>query len=146
VLIDAGQQRSRSSWWVSRLGEMHNDEGDSCCQTSCEPLESWKWIVLEVELKDGRDDDTRQSTEKVAEDEGPWLRQGYIDGSVAENGGGALSQGQSCSDEVQDSCTHERSHDGRYHSCRKVVRVRHYCDDDAKSTEGANEAVEAHHP
>lgn len=72
---------------------MHDDKCDGCCETSCEPLKAWEGIVFQVELEDGGDDDSNQSTEEVAEDEGPWLRQRNIDGTIAQDCRSALLSG-----------------------------------------------------
>lgn len=58
VRVDAGDQSCCASWRMSCLGKMHDNQGDSGSQTCCKPLESWIWVVCQVELKDGRNNDT----------------------------------------------------------------------------------------
>jgi hypothetical protein len=55
------------------LSEVHDDEGDCCSQTDCEPLESRFRVILEIELEDGCDDYSDQTAEEMAEDESPRL-------------------------------------------------------------------------
>lgn len=69
---------------------MHDHERDGCREAGCKPLESWERIIGKVELEDGRDDDTGQTAEEMAENEGPGLGQRDIDRSIAEDCGGAL--------------------------------------------------------
>lgn len=76
---------------MSRLGEVHDHQGDSGSQTCCEPLESWVRIVLQVELEDSCDNDTDQSAEEMAKDQRTWLRKRYIDGTITKDRRGALS-------------------------------------------------------
>lgn len=55
------------------FGQVHDNERNGCCETCGKPLKSWKWVIMEVELEDGCDDDADQATEEVAEDERTWL-------------------------------------------------------------------------
>jgi hypothetical protein len=70
---------------MCRLGQMHDDEGNSSCQTGSEPLQTWFRILLKVELEDGCDYHANQTAEEMTEDEGAWLRQWYVNSSIAKN-------------------------------------------------------------
>lgn len=70
---------------MSSLGQVHDNKGDSCCKTGCEPLKSGKWVFGKVELEDSCNDDTDQTAEEVTEDERTRLCEWYIDCSIAEN-------------------------------------------------------------
>jgi hypothetical protein len=59
---------------VSALGKMHDHKSDSGGQASCEPLESRVGVVMEVELKDGCNDDANQTAEEMSKDQRTRLR------------------------------------------------------------------------
>jgi len=69
---------------------MHDNKSNSGCETTCEPLQSWKLIVLEVKLEDGGDNDANQPAEEVAENERARLSKWDINRSVAKNCRSAL--------------------------------------------------------
>lgn len=69
---------------------MHDNESNCCRQSSCEPLQSWIGIFLQVELEDGCYDDTNQATEEVAKDQRAWLRERHIDSAIAQDCRSAL--------------------------------------------------------
>jgi hypothetical protein len=59
---------------MCRLGQVHDDEGNSSRQTGGEPLKTWVRILLKVELEDSCDDHANQTAEEMTEDERAWLR------------------------------------------------------------------------
>lgn len=80
--LNARKQCCRSSRRVRRLGKMHDHESNRGRQASRKPLQTRERIVLEIELEDGRDNDTDQSAEEVTEYQSPRLRQRDIDSTV----------------------------------------------------------------
>lgn len=71
---------------MRRLGQMHDDESNGRCERCCQPLQfGMPWLLLQIVAEYSDDNDTDKGAEEVAEDEGTWLCQGYVDGAVDED-------------------------------------------------------------
>lgn len=107
------------------LSCVHDYQSDGGCEGSCDPLETWRVIIVQVKAEDDGDDDADEGAEEVAEDEGARLSQRDVNGAVAENGGCSIG-----------------GYYGRHISTREIVRVSKYGEEGAESPKSPNKAPE----